>query len=86
MRSIALLSGEDVCRPMQTYLDTQRDLLALLDEASQVGAVRIQRADGKTFVLTPETAKRSPLDVTGIDLGVPTEELVEIIRESRERF
>jgi hypothetical protein len=71
---------------MQTYLDTQRDLPALLEEASRAGGVRIQRADGKTFVLTPETGKRSPLDVAGVDLGVSTEEIVNIIRESRERF
>ncbi len=71
---------------MQTYLDTQRDLPALLEEASREGEVRIQRADGKTFVLTLETGKRSPLDVPGVDLGVSTEEIVNFIRESRERF
>ena len=67
-------------------LDTQRDLPALLEEASREGEVRIQRADGKTFVLTLETGKRSPLDVPGVDLGVSTEEIVNFIRESRERF
>ena len=70
---------------MQTFLDTQRELSDLLDEARRTGGVRIQRSDGQTFVLMPETEKHSPLDVTGIDLGVSTEEIVNIIRESRER-
>jgi hypothetical protein len=71
---------------MQTFLDTQRELRDLLEEASRAGGVRIQRADGKTFVLTPETATRSPLDVTSVDLGVSTSEIVDIIRKGRERF
>jgi antitoxin Phd len=71
---------------MQTYLDTQRDLPALLEEATRTGEIRIQRADGKTFVLTLEKEKRSPLDVPGVDLGVSTEEILNVIRESRERF
>ena len=70
---------------MQTYSETQRDLRALLEEAGRSGGVRIQRADGKAFVITPESVKRSPLDVAGIDLGVSTEEIVDFIRESRER-
>ncbi len=70
---------------MQTYPDTQQDLTALLEEAIREGGVRIRRADGKTFLLQPEEAKRSPLDVPGIDLGVSTEEIVNFVREGRER-
>ena len=33
----------------------------------------------------PEKKKRSALDVEGIDLGVSTEEIVEFVREGRER-
>jgi len=71
---------------MHTYLETQRDLSALLEEASLSGGVRIRRADGKTFVLKPEIRQQSPLDVASVDLGVSTEEIVNSIRESRERF
>lgn len=70
---------------MQIYLDTQRDLPALLEEVSRVGGVRIRRADGQTFVLKPEKASLSPLDVPGVNLGVSTEEIVDFIREGRER-
>jgi len=71
---------------MQTYTETQRDLPTLLEEAGRSGAVRIQRADGKAFLIKPESIERSPLDVAGIDLGVSTEEIINIIRESRERY
>jgi len=37
------------------------------------------------FVIKPVLEKSSPLDVTGVDLGISTSELVEIIRESREK-
>ena len=69
---------------MQTYLETQQNLPALLEAATREGAVRIRRQDGKIFVLKPEEAT-SPLDVAGVDLGVSTAEIVAFIREGRER-
>ncbi len=33
----------------------------------------------------PETPKVYPLDVEGVDLGLTTQEIVDIIREGRER-
>jgi hypothetical protein len=71
---------------MQTYLETQQPLSVLLEQASQEGQVRIQRADGKTFVLKSESAKTSPLDVKGIDLGLSAAEIVEFIHEGRKQF
>ena len=71
---------------MQTYLETQENLSALLERAREQGEVRIQRADGQVFVLKPERKKRSALDVTGIDLGVSTQEIVAFVREGRERL
>jgi hypothetical protein len=71
---------------MQTYSETQEDLSALLERASEEGEIRIKRADGEVFVLKPEKQKRSALDVTGIDLGVSTKEVVEFVREGRERL
>jgi hypothetical protein len=71
---------------MQTYLETQQSLSVLLEQARQDGEVRIRREDGQTFVLKPETPKRSALDVTGLDLDVSTNEIVELIREGRKQF
>ncbi len=71
---------------MQTYLETQENLSVLLDRAREQGEVRIKRADGQVFVLKPEKRKRSAFDVVGIDLGVSTKEIIEFVREGRERL
>ena len=42
-------------------------------------------SNGQVFILKPESAKRSALDIAGIDLGISTKEIVEFIREGRER-
>lgn len=71
---------------MQTYLETQQSLAVLLEQARQNGGVRIQREDGQTFILRPDTPIGSPLDVTGVDLGVSTKEIIDFIREGRKQF
>ena len=71
---------------MQTYLETQENLSVLLERAREQGEVRIKRNDGEIFILKPEKAKRSAFDVAGIDLGVSTKEIVEFVREGRERL
>ncbi len=71
---------------MQTYLETQENLSVLLERASEQGEVRIKRADGEVFVLKSEKNKPSALDVEGIDLGVSAQEIVNIVREGRERL
>lgn len=71
---------------MHTYHeDQQQSLSFLLEQAEQEGEVRIQRADGQIFILKPESAKRSALDVPSIKLNVSTEEIIEFIREGREK-
>lgn len=71
---------------MQTYFeDQQQSLSFLLEQAQREGEVRIQRADGQVFVLRPEKVKRSALNVLSIKLSVSTDEIIEIIREGRER-
>jgi hypothetical protein len=71
---------------MQTYLETQQNLTTLLEQACRQGEVRIRREDGQTFVLKPENAGRSPLDIEGVDLGISTGEIIEFIREGRKQF
>ncbi len=71
---------------MQTYKENQQQSLSfLLEQAQREGEVRIQRADGQVFILKPETAKRSALDVASIKLNVSTKEIIEFVREGRER-
>lgn len=57
---------------------------SILERAETEGEVGIQNEEGRLFVLRPES-RRSPLDVEGVDLGLSREEIVSIVRASRER-
>ena len=70
---------------MQTVLEEQKNLSSLLELASREGEVRIQRPDGQVFVLKREQAGHSALDVEGVNLNISTGEIVEFVREGRER-
>lgn len=60
-----------------------KNSLFFLEEAFQNGEVKIQRDDGKVFVIKPETTTDSPLDVAGFNLGITTQDILECIHESR---
>ncbi len=66
-----------------TYSDARQKLASLLEQANQEGEVKIKRKDGQVFVIRPEKKASSPFDVEGIDLGLTTSEIVDLIRESR---
>ncbi len=68
-----------------TYSEARQNLASLLDTAENDGAVVIRRRNGRQFVLRPEDSMVSPLDVEGVDLDVTTREIVDLIREGRER-
>lgn len=68
-----------------TYSEARQKLSLVLDEAENTGKVLIQRKDGRTFALIPEKVIFSPLDVPSIKANITTKELVDIIREGRER-
>lgn len=56
----------------------------IIRRAEVEGEVGIQSKEGRLFVLRPES-RRSPLDVEGVDLDLSREEIVSIVRETRER-
>lgn len=66
-----------------TYSEARQKLAAVLEQARMEGEVRIRRSDGLTFVLHPTEATGSPLDVSGVDLGLSRAEIVEAIHEGR---
>jgi len=68
-----------------TYSETRQQLAAVLQQAEKSGKVLIRRKDGQTFALTPEKVTSSLLDVPYIKAKISTQELVDIIREGRER-
>jgi hypothetical protein len=68
-----------------TYSEARQKLAMILDQAENTGKVLIRRKDGRTFALVPETIASSPLDVPTIKANIATQEIVDIIREGRER-
>lgn len=66
-----------------TYSEARQQFASVLEEAGREGAVRIQRKDGKVFVLRPERSKASPLDVPGLNLRLSRKEIVEFVRAGR---
>ena len=68
-----------------SYSEARQKLALVLKQAESTGKVIIRRKDGRTFALVPEKIASSPLDVPSIKAKVTTEEIVDIIREGRER-
>ena len=68
-----------------TYSEARQKLAVVLKQAESTGKVIIRRKDGRTFALVPETIASSPLDVRTIKARVTTEEIVDIVRDGRER-
>ena len=61
-------------------------MAALLEKADQGECIRIRRKDGRLFELRAAKENRSPLDVEGVDLGLTTDEIVDVVRESRSEY
>jgi len=68
-----------------SYSEARQKLATVLKQAESTGKVIIRRKDGRTFALMPEKNITSPLDVPSIKATVTQKEIVDIIREGRER-
>lgn len=68
-----------------TYSEARQKLAMVLEQAENTGKVIIRRKDGRTFSLVPEKSTMSPLDVPTIKANITTQEIVDIIREGREK-
>ena len=68
-----------------TYSEARQKLATVLKEAESTGKVIIRRKDGQTFALIPEKITTSALDVPSIDTDFTAQEIVDMIREGRER-
>ncbi|MCU7834227.1 MAG: type II toxin-antitoxin system Phd/YefM family antitoxin [gamma proteobacterium symbiont of Taylorina sp.] len=68
-----------------SYTEVRQNLASVLDEANEKGVVQINRRDGQSFLLKPIPTKGSPLDIKGIYVNISTQEIIDIIREGRDR-
>ncbi|HNP88403.1 MAG: type II toxin-antitoxin system Phd/YefM family antitoxin [Chloroflexi bacterium SZAS-1] len=71
-----------------TFSEARQNFAAILEQARRDGAVRIQRRDGQRFVLMPEPAITSPLDISGIvpQQPVSRNDILQSIQEGREHY
>lgn len=73
-----------------TATQLRKELPTLLQKALKSGQIQFKTRDGQVFVIRPLTpaknVKLSPLDVRGIKLAVSKEDILQSIRESRERY
>jgi len=68
-----------------SFTEARQHFASLLEEAKKEGAVCIKKRDGESFYLKPVEPKNSPLDIKGVDLEISSSEIVDIVREGRER-
>ncbi len=68
-----------------TYSEARQKLAMVLEQAESTGKAIIRRKDGRTFSLVPEKNVSSPLDVPTIKTKITTQEIVDLVREGRER-
>ena len=68
-----------------TYSEARQKLALVLEQAENTGKVLIRRKDGRTFALVPEKSAASPLEVPSKKAKITTQEIVDIVRQGRER-
>lgn len=68
-----------------TFSEAKQNFSSVLEQAKKDGSVQISGLDGQMFMITPVNAKKSPLDIKGVNLNLTSEEIVGYVREGRER-
>ncbi len=69
-----------------TYSEARQNLSEILKKAKSSGKVIIKRKDGSVFSIVPEKNKKSPFDVPNLKTNVSLNDIIDSIRESRERI
>lgn len=67
-----------------SYSEARQQLAELLNRARREGQVEIRRRDGQSFVVRPTESGGSPLEVPGVETSLSREEVVDLVRESRQ--
>ena len=68
-----------------SFTEARQHFASILDEAKKEGVVCIKKRNGESFYIKPAVRKKSPLDIKGVNLGLSATEIVDIVKESRER-
>ena len=65
------------------FSEAKQNFLSVFEQAVLDGGVQINGENGQVFMLTPITAKKSPLDVESVPLDLTADEIIDFIHESR---
>ena len=68
-----------------TFSEARQKLASLLETARQEGEVRIRRKDGTVYAIRQVKERTSPFEVPGIRSTLTADEIVQYVREGRER-
>ena len=68
-----------------SFTEARQNFASILEEAKKEGVVCIKKRNGEAYYVKPVISKKSPLDVKGINLGISSNEIVDIVRSGRER-
>jgi hypothetical protein len=68
-----------------TYSEARQNFASVLDKARSEGKVLIKRKDGSVYMIQPVSQKGSPLNVKSPHLNISADEIIDILREIRER-
>jgi hypothetical protein len=68
-----------------TYSEAKQSLANILNIAKNEEVI-IKRKSGETFSVIFRKSKKSPFDVPGIQTKANTQDILEAVRESRERL
>ena len=68
-----------------SFTEARQHFASILEEAKREGVVCVKKRDGEAFYIKPADSKISPLDIEGVDLGMSSSDIVDVIRKGRER-
>ena len=68
-----------------SFTEARQHFATVLEEAKKEGVVCIKKRNGESFYIKPVISKKSPLDIKGVNLGISSKDIVDIIRSGRER-
>ncbi len=61
------------------------EMESIFDRAGREGEVFVKSADGRVYAIRAVGEMKSPLDVPRVPMGLTKDEIVQIIREGRQR-
>jgi len=68
-----------------TLSEAKQNLPMLLERALFEGEIQIKYRVGQLFALKPVKPTRSPLDIVGVNINLSRNEIVDVVREMREK-